>query len=71
MKKNTIAVMAVDNLPCELPRDSSENFGKDLLEKIFPLLISSNSSIIKKATICDKGELTNDFKYLYDFVYSD
>ena len=71
MKKNTIAVMAVDNLPCELPRDSSENFGKDLLEKIFPLLVNSSSSIIKKATICDKGELTNDFKYLYDFVYSD
>ena len=26
--ENTIGVMAVDNLPCELPKDASEEFGK-------------------------------------------
>ena len=36
LKPDTIAVMAVDNLPCELPRDASEGFGKTFIEKILP-----------------------------------
>ena len=38
-KEGVIAVMAVDNLPSELPKEASEDFGKNLLENIFPLLI--------------------------------
>ena len=28
LNDDCIAVMAVDNLPCELPKDSSEDFGR-------------------------------------------
>ena len=34
--------MAVDNLPCELPKDASEDFGSNLLERILPLVINED-----------------------------
>ena len=36
--EKNITVMSIDNLPSELPRDSSRYFGNILLEKIIPLL---------------------------------
>lgn len=69
---NVISVMAVDNLPCELPKDSSEDFGYQLLNEIFPLLFHcKDSDIIKDATICDNGDLTSNFEYLRDFLEQD
>ena len=69
MKNDVIAVMAVDNLPCELPKDASEYFGNELLEKIIPLLIKGDKDkIIENATICKKGDLTPKFEYLRGFV---
>ena len=38
LKERIVAVMAVDNLPCELPKDSSEDFGKEFIDKILPTL---------------------------------
>jgi alanine dehydrogenase len=68
-KDSVISVMAVDNLPCELPKDSSEDFGSQMLNEIFPLLFNcNNSDVIKGATICDNGDLTSDFEYLRDFL---
>ena len=59
MKQGNIVVMAVDNLPSELPKDASEDFGSNLLDKIFPLLINEDGSgILEKATICQEGDLT-------------
>jgi len=67
--KNVVAVMAVDNLPCELPKDASEYFGNEMLEKIFPILINGdNKQIIANATICKNGDLTPNFEYLRDYV---
>jgi len=64
-----ISVMAVDNLPGSLPRDSSEHFADKLLTEVFPFLFSeSETIIIEKATIAKKGKLTNYFNYLQDFV---
>ena len=57
IKEGNIAVMAVDNLPCELPKDASVDFGNEmLLEKIFPSLINrdKDEQIIENATICQK-----------------
>jgi saccharopine dehydrogenase (NAD+, L-lysine forming) len=64
-----ITVMAVDNLPCELPRSASEEFGRDLIDRILrPLLDDDTEGIIKRATIAADGKLTKGFKYLSDYV---
>jgi saccharopine dehydrogenase (NAD+, L-lysine forming) len=64
-----VTVMAIDNLPCELPRSASEEFGRDLIDRVLPLLIGRDKEdVIKRATIADKGALTFHFKYLQDYV---
>lgn len=64
-----ITVMAVDNLPCELPRSASEEFGRDLIDKIIkPLLAEDIGGIIERGTIANKGSLTDTFSYLHDYV---
>jgi saccharopine dehydrogenase (NAD+, L-lysine forming) len=64
-----ITVMSIDNLPCELPRSASEEFGRDLIDRVLPILIGKDKEdIIKRATIADKGALTFHFKYLQDYV---
>jgi len=68
-KDDVITVMAVDNLPCELPKDASEDFGDKLIKHIFPaLLIDDPDNIISRATICENGDLTNNYGYLRSFV---
>ncbi|MBS1646114.1 MAG: alanine dehydrogenase [Bacteroidetes bacterium] len=67
--KDTICIMAVDNLPCELPRDSSDDFGKDLTERVIPYLMGADTDkIIERATICKQGLLTPHFTYLSDYA---
>ena len=69
MNESAIGVMAVDNLPCELPRDASEDFGNELITKVLPSLIREDSeTIIERATICENGELTSYFEYLQSYV---
>jgi saccharopine dehydrogenase (NAD+, L-lysine forming) len=64
-----ISVMAVDNLPCELPRSSSEEFGRDLIDKILkPLLTEDTEGVIERATITFDGKLTKHFSYLEDYA---
>ena len=68
-----ITVMAVDNLPCELPRSASEEFGRDLIDRVLPLLVGKDKDkdkedVIKRATIAKDGILTSNFKYLQDYV---
>ncbi len=65
-----VTVMAVDNLPCELPRSASEEFGKDLIDKVLPVLLTDpdQDDIIRRATITEKGALTEAFAYLADYV---
>ncbi len=64
-----VTVMAVDNLPCELPRSASEEFGRDLIDKIIPaLVISDKDGVIKRASITKSGKLTEGFLYLSDYA---
>ncbi|MCU0398298.1 MAG: NAD(P)-dependent oxidoreductase [Cyclobacteriaceae bacterium] len=64
-----VTVMAVDNLPCELPRSASEEFGRDLIDKILPILFGKDTDgIIKRATIARDGHLTETYQYLEDYV---
>ena len=65
---STITVMAVDNLPCELPRDASDGFGKHLMERVIPFLINEDDGLIERATIAKDGKLTDRFIYLSEFV---
>jgi len=64
----SIDVLAVGNLPNELPRDASRYFGEQLIKYILDDLIKGGSPIIEKATIAKKGGLTNQFAYLQDYV---
>jgi saccharopine dehydrogenase (NAD+, L-lysine forming) len=67
--ENAITVMAVDNLPCELPRDSSEDFGREFMSKILPHLLNGDTeNILERATICKNANLSSNHKHLIDFV---
>jgi hypothetical protein len=69
--KEAITVMAVDNLPCELPRDASDDFGKDLMERVLPHVLETDpDKIIERATICSNGKLMPNFEYLSDYAYN-
>ena len=64
----SIDIMAVGNLPNELPRDASRYFGEQLIKYVLPNILSGGSEIIEKATIVRNGKLTEHFKYLKDYV---
>ena len=69
---NVVDVMAVDNLPNELPRDASMHFGNHLEKYILPELIKiEKSDIIMRATICKNGKLTPSYEYLGDYAYGE
>ena len=70
MDPDAITVMAVDNLPCELPKDASADFGSEFINKILePLLGNDPENIIDRASITNKeGLLTSSFSYLQDYV---
>ncbi|HTF05633.1 MAG TPA: NAD(P)-dependent oxidoreductase [Bacteroidia bacterium] len=64
-----ITVMAVDNLPCELPRDASDGFGKELIEKVIPALMGNDpDGLIERASICKDGKLMPRFGYMEDYI---
>ena len=67
-KQTSISVMAIDNLPCELPRESSAEFGKQLMQWVIPALFEENSPILERATLARDGDLTLEYMYLSDFV---
>ena len=68
-KPDVITVMAVDNLPCELPKDASEDFGAEMIKHILPCLLTSDpTKIIERATICENGKLTKHYEYLSNYV---
>lgn len=70
LKPEVIAVMAVDNLPCELPKDASEDFGNELIDKVFPHLFGDDDDlVILHASETDlNGKLTPKYSYLQDYV---
>ncbi|UXX80743.1 NAD(P)-dependent oxidoreductase [Reichenbachiella carrageenanivorans] len=67
--EGNITVMSVDNLPCELPRNASEDFGKELVNNILPCLLGEDPDrIIERATITNKGKLTKEYAYLQKYA---
>ncbi|RYX99653.1 alanine dehydrogenase, partial [bacterium] len=63
-KEGAIGVMAVDNLPCELPKDASKEFGDEFIEFVLPNLLHDHEQIIERATITDNGQLTERYQYM-------
>ena len=63
---DSVTVMAVDNLPCELPRDASFDFGNALMKSVMPCLIKKDvDDVIARASITTKeGELNEGYTYL-------
>ncbi len=66
--KNGIDIMAVGNLPNELPRDASRYFGEQLIKFVLEDLYSGGSQIIDGATILKDGKLTQPYLYLKDYA---
>ncbi|WP_340154285.1 NAD(P)-dependent oxidoreductase [uncultured Winogradskyella sp.] len=67
--KNAITVMAVDNLPCELPKDASEGFGETFLQHVIPAFFNNDENeVLKRAKITENGKLTKRFSYLQDYI---
>jgi alanine dehydrogenase len=67
--KKNITMMTVDNLPGELPRDASEDFGKTLIDKVIPHFIGDDSEgVVMRATIMNNGKLTMLYSYLLDYL---
>jgi len=65
---STIDIMAVGNLPNELPKDASNTFGEKMLEHCLPALVNGGESVLTNGTMTKNGELTERYKYLQDFV---
>lgn len=66
--EESIDVMAVGNLPNELPRDASRYFGEQLVKFILQDLCTGGSEVLNNATIAANGALTNGYTYLNDYV---
>lgn len=66
---NSIAVMAVDNLPCELPKDASIGFGDMFAKHVIPAFFNNDEkSVLKRSLMTSEGKLTERFYYLEDYV---
>jgi len=67
--KNSVTIMAIDNLPCELPREASEDFGKEFTERVAPFLFGEDKEgMIERATLAKGGKLTPAYQYLSDYA---
>lgn len=69
-KRKAIAVMAVDNLPCELPADSSNGFADMFVKYVIPSFFNGDKDgILARSQMTVNGELTERFRYLDDYVH--
>lgn len=67
--KNAITVMAVDNLPCELPKDASQGFGDLFLDHLIPAFFNHDKEgILERAKMTSQKKLTPRFAYLQDYI---
>lgn len=67
--ENAVAVMAVDNLPCELPKDASEGFGDSFVKYVIPAFFNNDKDgVLLRSRMTQHGKLTKRFSYLQDYV---
>lgn len=65
---NAVDVMAVGNLPNELPRDASRYFGEQLMKFVLEDLVKGSSPVIDRAIIVKAGKLTEPYAYLREYA---
>jgi saccharopine dehydrogenase (NAD+, L-lysine-forming) len=65
---SSVDVMAVSNLPNELPRDASRYFGEQVIKYLLKDIVSGGSEILDKATIVKKGKLTKEYSYMKQYA---
>lgn len=71
MNIDSLAVMAVDNLPCELPIDASRDFGNQLMKNVMQGFFNNDENgMLQRATIAEKGRLTEKYGYLEGYSTS-
>jgi hypothetical protein len=69
MDKDAIAVMAVDNLPCELPKDASEGFGDNFAKFVIPAFFNNDKDgVLQRAKMTENGKIIGRYSYLQDYV---
>lgn len=69
LNPDAIAVMAVDNLPAELPRDASDGFGEAFAQYVIPAFFNGDQDgILHRAKMTANGKLTKRYAYLEDYV---
>ena len=67
--EKAIVVMAVDNLPCELPDNASRGFGTMFMKDVIPAFFNNDKDgVLQRAKMTENGKLTENFKYLQDYV---
>ena len=66
--EGSIDVIAVSNLPNELPRDASRYFGEQLLKFVLPGLLKGGDTAVERATMVKDGELTKRYEYLRSYA---
>jgi len=69
--EHSIDVMAVGNLPNELPRDASRYFGEQLIKFVLEDMLKGGSPLIERATMVKNGKLTDHYSYLHDYAYGE
>jgi saccharopine dehydrogenase (NAD+, L-lysine forming) len=67
---NAVDVMAISNLPNELPRDASRYFGEQLMKFVIEDLAKGGSSVIDRATMVKEGKLTETYEYLREYAFN-
>jgi saccharopine dehydrogenase (NAD+, L-lysine forming) len=67
----SVDIMAVGNLPNELPRDASRYFGEQLIKHVLEDLLRGGSKVITRATMVKEGLLTDPFRYLSGYAAGD
>ncbi|RYG03325.1 MAG: alanine dehydrogenase [Chitinophagaceae bacterium] len=66
--KDSIDIVAVGNLPNELPRDASRYFGEQLIKYVLEDLVKNGSDVITRATMVKEGRLTDTYNYLKEYA---
>lgn len=64
----SVDLMAIGNLPNELPRDASRYFGEQLIKYVLEDLVKGASPVLERATILKNGMLTDEYSYLKEYA---
>ncbi len=67
-QEDAIDVMAVGNLPNELPRDASRYFGEQLIKYVLENLFKEDSDVIQRATMVLDGRITAPYAYMEEYA---